>query len=287
MLSSRKSLGYFVAGISIAINLILFVGKYWVGIKFHSIAMEADAWHSLSDTLTSLIVILGFWISAKPPDKQHPFGHGRAEEIGALIIGTLLAVVAFTFFIRAIEKLWQGESATFGNIAIIVFVFSVFIKEALAQYTIYIGKKIDSPSLIADGWHHRSDSLSSGLIVIGAFVGTYYWWIDGFMALGVSLLIGYITFNILRKTIQSMLGEALDPTLDKKIKNIITNTFPQISHVHHLRAHRYGDHVEVTLHIMLPSNMNLKQAHDIAAHIEHELRIKCHIEPTVHIDPLS
>ena len=160
MFPTRKSLGYFVAGISIAINLILFVGKYWMGIKFHSIAMEADAWHSLSDTLTSLIVILGFWISSKPADKHHPFGHGRAEEIGALIIGILLAVVAFTFFIRAIERLWQGESATFGEIAIIIFVFSAFIKEALAQYTLYIGKKIASSSLIADGWHHRSDAIA-------------------------------------------------------------------------------------------------------------------------------
>jgi divalent metal cation (Fe/Co/Zn/Cd) transporter len=84
-----------------------------------------------------------------------------------------------------------------------------------------------------------------------------------------------------------MLGEALNPTLDKQIKDIIIYKFPQISHVHHLRAHRYGDHVEVTLHVMLPSQMNLKKAHDIAALIEDELRTQCHIEPTVHIDPLS
>ncbi len=286
MFPTRKSLGYFVAGISIIINVILFVGKYWVGTTFHSIAIQADAWHSLSDTLTSIIVMLGFWISSKPPDKQHPFGHGRAEEIGTLIIGTLLAVVAFTFFTRAIERLWQGESATFGDIAIIVLLFSVIIKEALAQYTLRIGKKINSSSLIADGWHHRSDAITSGLIIIGALVGTRYWWIDGVMALGISLLIGYVTFDILKKSIESMLGEAPDTSLDKKIKEIIYHNFPQVSHVHHLRVHRYGDHVEVTLHIMLPAHMNLEEAHDIVAFIEDELRTKCQIEPTVHIDPL-
>jgi cation diffusion facilitator family transporter len=286
MFSTRKSLGYFVAGLSIAINIILFAGKYWVGITFQSIAIQADAWHSLSDTLTSIIVILGFWISAKPPDKQHPFGHGRAEEIGTLIIGTLLAVVAVTFFTRAIERLLQGESATFGDIAIIVLLFSVIIKEALAQYAFRMGKKINSSSIIADGWHHRSDAITSGLIALGAFIGTRYWWIDGVMALGVSFLIGYVTFDILKKSIRSMLGEAPDRNLDRKIKEIITHNFPQVSNVHHLRVHRYGEHVEVTLHIMLPAHMNLDEAHTIAVSIEDELRTKCQIEPTVHIDPL-
>ncbi len=286
MFSTRKSLGYFVAGLSIAINIILFAGKYWVGITFQSIAIQADAWHSLSDTLTSIIVILGFWISAKPPDKQHPFGHGRAEEIGTLIIGTLLAVVAVTFFTQAIERLLQGESATFGDIAIIVLLFSVIIKEALAQYAFRIGKKINSSSIIADGWHHRSDAITSGLIALGALIGTRYWWIDGVMALGVSFLIGYVTFDILKKSIGSMLGEAPDRNLDKKIKEIITHNFPQVSNVHHLCVHRYGDHVEVTLHIMLPAHMNLDEAHHISASIEDELRTKCQIEPTVHIDPI-
>ena len=287
MFSTRKSLGYFVAGLSITINIILFVGKYWVGITIHSIAIQADAWHSLSDTLTSIIVILGFWISSKPPDKQHPFGHGRAEEIGTLIIGVLLAVVAFTFFTRAIERLLQGTSATFGDIAIIVLLFSVIIKEALAQYAFWIGKKIDSSSIIADGWHHRSDAITSGFIVIGAIVGTHYWWIDGVMAFGVSLLIGYIAFDVLKKSIGSMLGEAPDTNLEKKIKGIIHHNFPQVSNVHHLCVHRYGDHVEVTLHIMLPAHISLGEAHDIAVSIEDELRIQCQIEPTVHVDPLS
>jgi len=286
MFSTRKSLGYFVAGISIAVNVILFWGKYRVGITFHSIAIQADAWHSLSDTLTSIIVILSFWISSRPPDKEHPFGHGKAEEIGTLIIGTLLAVVAVTFFTRAIERLWQGESATFGNIAIIFLLFTVIIKELLAQYTLWIGKNITSSVLIADGWHHRSDAITSGLIALGALIGTRYWWIDGIMALGVSFLIGYVTFDILKKSIQSMLGEAPDRNLDKKIKKIITHSFPQVSNVHHLRVHRYGDHVEVTLHIMLPAHMHLEEAHNIATLIEDELRKKCQIEPTVHIDPL-
>lgn len=286
MFSTRKSLGYFVAGLSITINIILFVGKYWAGIAIHSIAMQADAWHSLSDTLTSIIVILGFWLSSKPPDKQHPFGHGRAEEIGTLVIGTLLAVVAFTFFIRAIERLLQGTSATFGDIAIIILLFSVIIKEALAQYAFRIGEKIDSSSIIADGWHHRSDAITSGLIVIGAIVGTHYWWIDGVMAFGVSLLIGHVAFDILKKSIGSMLGEAPDKNIEKKIKGIIHHNFLQVSNVHHLRVHRYGDHVEVTLHIMLPAHMSLGEAHDIAVSIEDELRIQCQIEPTVHVDPL-
>jgi cation diffusion facilitator family transporter len=281
----RISLGYLAGGLSVIINIILFLVKYWVGIEFQSISMEADAWHTLSDTLTSLVVILGFWISSIPPDKHHPFGHGRAEAIGALIIGTLLAVAAFTFFTRSLERLQQGESAMFGDIAIYVFLASVIIKETLAQYSLRMGKKIQSEALIADGWHHRTDAIASGVIVLGAVLGGQVWWIDGAMGVGVSCLILYTVYSIFKRVIGSLLGEHPGSALKETIETLIETEFPEVSHVHHLHIHRYGDHIEATLHIMLPATMNLQEAHDIAQSIEKKLRDHCQIEATVHMDP--
>lgn len=285
MRRERISLGYRIGGLSVIINVLLFMVKYWVGIEFQSISMEADAWHTLSDTLTSLVVILGFWIASKPPDKQHPFGHGRAEAIGAIIIGTLLAVAAFTFFTRSLERLQEGDSASFGDLALLVFFAAVIVKEVMAQFSIRLGKKIRSEALIADGWHHRTDAIASGVIVVGGVFGGEIWWIDGIMGVGVSLLIGYTVYTIFKRVIGSLLGEHPGSALERKIETLIQNEFPQVSDVHHLHIHRYGDHMEATLHVMLPATMNLQEAHDIAQGIEKKLREQYQIEATIHMDP--
>jgi cation diffusion facilitator family transporter len=123
--------------------------------------MTADAWHTLSDTLTSVVVILGFWISSRLEDEEHPFGHGRAEVIATIIIATLLAVVGINFLKDSIQQLIVQRSASFSTVGLVVFAISVVIKEGLARFSIWAGKKTDSKSLIADGWHHRSDALAS------------------------------------------------------------------------------------------------------------------------------
>jgi len=140
-------IGYEVAWISIALNIVLFALKYWAGLTFHSVAMIADAWHTLADSLTSLVVIAGFWIACRPADEKHPFGHGRAEAIGSIIIGTLLAVIGFHFLMESLSKLKNYEPAEFGIPAIIIFTASTVAKEGLAQISIWAGKKIRFPFL--------------------------------------------------------------------------------------------------------------------------------------------
>ncbi len=117
----KTSIGYLEGTVSIIVNTLLFGLKYWVGIKTFSIAIIADAWHTLSDSLTSLVVIIGFKVSSKPADKKHPFGHGQAEIISSVIIGTLLALVGISFLIASIQKFINHQSASYGNLAIAVF----------------------------------------------------------------------------------------------------------------------------------------------------------------------
>jgi cation diffusion facilitator family transporter len=278
--------GYTEGLLSVGINVLLFGLKYWAGIKSGSVAMIADAWHTMSDTFTSLIIVASFWIAARPADEQHPFGHGRAETIGAIIIGTLLAVIGFTFLKESIMRLQHYQAANFAPVAIIVFGISVIVKEALAQFSLWAGRKIQSHALLADGWHHRSDAIASGLIVIGALSGAYLWWIDGVMGIAVSLLIFYVTYGIFKGAVSSILGENPDPKIEAKIKNLVKEIAPAASCLHHVHIHRYGDHVELTLHCKLPYEMNLKEAHDLATNVEEAIRKEMHVEPTIHIEPL-
>jgi len=285
MQNKPQLLGYTEGLLSIGINVLLFGLKYWAGIKSDSVSMIADAWHTMSDTFTSLIIVVSFWIAARPADEHHPFGHGRAEAIGAIIIGTLLAVVGVTFLKESIMRLQNYEAANFASFAIIIFGISVILKEGLAQYSIWAGRKIQSQALLADGWHHRSDAIASGLIVIGALSGAYLWWIDGVMGIAVSVLILYATYKILKGAMSSILGEKPDPLIEEKIKNLIQDIAPAASCLHHVHIHRYGDHVELTLHCKLPYEMNLKEAHDLASIVEEAIRKEMNVEPTLHIEP--
>lgn len=215
------SLGFIEGWLSITVNLLLFVLKFWVGIKADSVAMKADAWHTLSDSFTSLVVLFGFWISRRKPDEQHPFGHGRAEAIGAVVIGTLLFIVGATFLQESIHRLFARQGLTFSSLAVIIFLVSVLVKEGMASFSIWAGKKIDSQSLIADGWHHSSDAVASGLIIIGTVLGRYFWWIDGVAGILVSLLIFYATYDILKVAASTLIGERPDKSLKDKLLQVV------------------------------------------------------------------
>ena len=174
--------------LSIIINTLLFGAKYWAGITTGSIAVIADAWHTLSDSLTSVVVLIGIKVSSNPADERHPFGHGRAELIGSLVIGVLLAVVAANFIADAVRKLIRHEPAHYGTLAIVATAVSIVLKELLAQVALRMGRKVASQSLVADGWHHRSDAISSVVILAGIFAGRYLWWIDAAMGIAVGCL---------------------------------------------------------------------------------------------------
>jgi len=282
----KTFIGYLEGTISIILNTLLFGLKYWVGIKTFSIAIIADAWHTLSDSLTSMVVIIGFKVSSKPADKKHPYGHGQAEIISSIIIGTLLAVVGVNFLIASIQKFVNHQSASYGNLAVIVFIISVIVKEGLAQFSIRAGKKINSQSLIADGWHHRSDALVSLMILVGIFTGRHFWWVDSIMGVIVSLVIFYTTYIILKETISTLIGEEASKDFEAEIRKIVTNNVSHDVKLHHLHSHKYGDNKELTFHIRLPAGMRLEEAHRIAEELENKIREEMNIEATIHVEPI-
>lgn len=163
-MDQHSKLGYREGLVSVILNLLLFVLKYYAGIASASLALIADAWHTLSDSLTSLVVIFGIKLSSKKPDKEHPFGHGRWEQISALIIAILLALIGVEFMKDAIAKLRGHEAADFGWLAYLATVASIVLKEGLARNAFYIARKTGNAAVKADGWHHRSDALSSLMV---------------------------------------------------------------------------------------------------------------------------
>lgn len=284
--NSYHNLAIIEGWLSIITNTILFVFKYWVGIITGSIAIMADAWHTLSDSVSSIILLIGARVTTKPADDEHPFGHGRAELITALIIGVFLTIVAFNFLMESIGHLRHRESTTYGIPAIVVISLSIIFKEGLAQYAFWAGKKTGYKVLKADAWHHRSDAIASFLILIGIFMAPYFWWIDGVLGLIVSLLIGYAAFDILKDTIHPLLGEEPSENLVEQIRNICHKNTQMPIDIHHIHVHKYGQHTEITFHMRLAASITLEQSHKIASDIEHSLREELNVEATIHMEPI-
>jgi cation diffusion facilitator family transporter len=283
---TKQKLGYLEGWISIVLNTLLFGIKFWAGSRIGSVSMQADAWHTLSDTLTSVVVIIGFWIMAKPADTEHPFGHARSESIAALIIGVLLAIVGVYFGYESLMRILNRQAVSFSLSAILIFGVSIFLKEGLAQFAFWAGRKAGSQAVAADGWHHRSDAIASALIVVGALLGGSLWWVDGALGIGVSLLIVWTAISIVRGTSSTLLGEAIDEEMRRAVLETVRKECPEVNDVHHIHVHRYGNAIELTLHIRVPGSMSVSESHGISMRLEDRLRRDLSMETTVHIEPL-
>ena len=287
MLSKNDKLSYSEGIISILVNFVLFGLKYWAGIVSGSVALIADAWHTLSDSLSSVFVVAGVKLSSKKPDKEHPFGHGRWEQITSIFIGFLLGIIAYEFLRESIIRFNNKEAANFGTVAIVVTVVSILMKEGLAQYAFHVGRKTKNLTVKADGWHHRTDALSSVIVLVGIMLRSYFWWIDSVLGIIISLMIAWAAFEIIREPINKLLGEKPDEELLKQIKSIISEIDPRDLHPHHFHIHNYVRHTELTFHIKFEKDLDIETAHQIATKIEETIRERLHIESTIHIEPLG
>jgi cation diffusion facilitator family transporter len=268
-------------------NILLFVVKYWAGVVSGSVAMIADAWHTLSDSFSSVIVLIGVKIAQKPPDQEHPFGHGRAESIASIVVGVLLIMVGINFVFQGFERLIEREEAYFGKMAIIVTIISMVVKEIMAQISIRWGKRFKLQSLISDGWHHRSDAISSLVILVGIFAGPHIWWIDGVLGMAVGLLIGYSGLVILNQTFKPLLGENPDSDLTRQINAIGLSVCNADIHLHHVHIHNYGDHSEITFHMRLPGVMPLRDTYMLTSALRRRLKRDLNLNATIYLEPID
>jgi len=276
--------------VSVVVNAVLFGVKLWVGIITGSIALVADAWHTMTDSLTSIFVVAAAKLASKKPDKEHPFGHGRWELISAILIAFVLVFIGYEFFTGSIERFQNRESATYGTIAIVVTAISIVIKEMLAQYGFYIGRKTNNPVVTADGWHSRSDALSSVVVLIGIVVARFFpnlWWMDSVLGIFCALAIFYAAFEIMRESITRMLGEEPDAEFIEALDNEVSKIYENDLKIHHLHLHNYISHKELSLHIRLDGGMTVEDGHNIASAIEKMIKEKFDMDATIHVEPLK
>lgn len=292
--SSRERGIYKVTLVGSVVNLLLLVFKFLAGIMGHSAAMLADAVHSLSDFVTDVVVVFFVRISSKPQDKGHDNGHGKYETLATAIIGLLLLIVGFGILWKGISSIYDfisGEPLEKpGMIALIAALVSIIFKEILYQYTIRQGKNLNSQAVVANGWHHRSDALSSIGTAIGIggaiLLGEHWRVLDPIAAVIVSLFIIKVAIQLLIPCVDELLEKSLPDDVEKLIEQALVS-FPGVSEPHHLRTRRIGSYCAIEVHVRMDGQMTLEEAHDKTTAIERQLKdmfgdgtlINIHVEP--------
>lgn len=248
-------------------NVVLFIFKLVAGIIGHSAAMISDSIHSLSDVLSTFVVIIGVKLSNKEADNDHPYGHERFESVAAIILAGILLATGFGIGKSGIETIIAGDYSSIiipGRVALIAAIVSVVVKEAMYWYTRAAAKKTNSGALMADAWHHRSDALSS----IGSFFGVLgarigFPVMDSLAGLVISFFIIKVSIDIFRDAISKMTDRAIDDDLEEEIRNVALSHEGVIG-VDRLSTRMFGDKIYVDMEISLERHSLLHVSHGIA-----------------------
>ena len=292
--SEREKKIYHVTLVGSAVNIVLIVLKFIAGAIGRSAAMTADAIHSLSDLVTDIIVLVFIRISGKPGDSDHSYGHGKFETMATLIVGLILLFVglgvAYSGIISVIASLKGHTPQPPGMLALIVAVISIILKEWTYRFTVSRGRSLDSPAVIANAWHHRSDAFSSiGTLagIAGAmFLGERWRILDPVAAVIVSWFIIKTGYDIIRPCIDELLEKSLPPETAAEIAELIKSV-PDVVGIHRLRTRRIGHNIAIEVHIRVDGNMTVHAAHELTREIERHLRQKYGEETHIalHVEP--
>lgn len=284
----RKKVGYFSGLIGTSLNVTLGVSKFLIGIFANSVSITADAVNNFSDAIYSFATVLGFEFSSAPPDKDHPYGHGRVEYITTLIISMMIMLVGLQFTKTSIERIISPEKIVMNKIGIAFLVVSIFVKLWMSLFNRKLGKAIDSSILRATSVDCLSDVCTTSVVLIAMIFADYTTFpIDGVVGLVVSAFILFSGFSLAKETVSELIGEAPDNEFAKKISDEIEK-FDGVLGVHHLSFHKYG-HLQTiaTADVEVSADMSLVKAHNLVTIIEKEIRDNYEISLIIHIDPVG
>lgn len=286
----EKKIAYKVSIISIVVNIALSIFKFLAGILSHSSAMVSDSIHSISDVVSTIIVIIGVKLSNKEADKEHPYGHEKIECIASLLLAIILFITGLSIGYQGIMNIINKTYLNIfipGILALIAAIVSIAIKEAMYWYTRYYAKKINSTALMADAWHHRSDALSS----IGSFIGILASRIgfpicDSVATIVICIFIVKASIDILMDAINRLIDKSCDTETIEKIKDTIMED-SNVINIDSIMTRLFGNKIYVDVEIELNRNLNLVDAHEIAEKVHEQVEKKV---PTVkhcmvHVNP--
>ena len=282
--SVRTAYGVLASMVGIFCNVFLFVVKFVIGLLVHSVSVTADAFNNLSDAGSSIISFAGVKIASKPADAEHPFGHGRMEYIAALIVSFLVMEVGFTFLKDSFGKIKSPEILNFQLMSVVILILSIGVKLWLGLFN----RKIDSKVMMAAFTDSMGDVLTTTVTIVSLIVfkvtGVN---IDGFVGIGVALVVMWAGFGIAKDTLEPLLGEAVDPEQYQKIKRFV-ESYDGVVGSHDLIVHNYGPNRSMaSIHAEVPNNVSIEASHEVIDRIERDAIKNLGIFLVVHMDPIE
>lgn len=284
----RTSYGVMASMVGIFCNILLFAGKFTVGLVLHSVSVLADAFNNLSDAASSVIGFVGVKMASKPADQDHPFGHGRIEYIAALIVSFLVIEVGLSFLKTAVGKIREPEELAFSAISVMVLLASIGVKLWMAYFNRKLGKRIHSSVMMATATDAMGDVVTTSATVLSLlfcrFTGIN---IDGFVGVAVALVVMWAGVGIARDTLEPLIGKAVDPELYRQITDFV-ESYEGILGSHDLIVHNYGPTRSLaSIHAEVPNDVSIEISHEIIDKIEREAAKKLGIFLVIHMDPVE
>lgn len=286
--SVRTAYGVLASVVGIFCNIVLFVVKGMIGYLLHSISVMADAFNNLSDAGSSIIGLVGVKMASKPADEDHPFGHGRIEYIAALIVSFLVIEVGFTFFKDAVGKIRHPEELKFQALSVAILVLSIGVKLWMSYFNRRLGKRINSKVMLATAADAMGDVITTTATIVSIlFFGFTGINIDGFVGLGVSLVVIWAGVEIAKDTLEPLIGEAIAPEEYEKITHFVEG-YDGIVGSHDLIVHNYGPGRSMaSIHAEVPNDVEIEVSHEIIDRIERDAIKQLGIFLVIHMDPVE
>lgn len=284
----REKYGILSGAVGLACNLFLFALKLAIGLLTGAISIAADAFNNLSDGLSCLISIVGFKVSGKEPDAKHPFGYGRTEYIAGLIVSFIILLVGFEFFKTSFDRILHPAAVEASPVLIAILAVSMTVKFWMGAFNVSIGRRIDSPVLMAAGQDSRNDVITTAVVIVGIIAGKFTTLpVDGYVGVLVAAFILWSGFGIARDTVAPLLGEAADPDIAKEIERIVMQS-DYIVGVHDLIVHNYGAGRSLaSLHAEVPSDADFVAVHEIIDETEKRVKQLTGVYVVIHMDPID
>ena len=284
----RERYGVLSGAVGIACNVFLFILKVVIGLVTGSISIAADTFNNLSDGLSCMISIVGFKVSGKAPDEKHPFGYGRTEYIAGLVVAFIIVLVGFEFFKTSIDRILHPAPVAFSLVLVVILAISMLVKLWMGAFNVQIGRRIDSPVLMAAGQDSRNDVITTGVVILGMVAGQFTTLpVDGYVGVLVAAFIVWAGFGIARDTVAPLLGEAADPEIAKNIEKLVMES-EYIVGVHDLIVHNYGaGRWLASLHAEVPSDSDFVAVHEVIDEAEKRVWQRTGVYLVIHMDPID
>lgn len=284
----RNQIGSLASWTGIVLNILLVMGKVFAGIISGSVSVVADGLNNLIDAVGSVITLIGFKLSNKEADKEHPFGHGRYEYIAGFIVAVSVLLVGIELGKSSIKKIINPSSVSYGWLTLTILVVSIFIKFWMGLFSNKLGEKITSTALTAVAADSRNDALATMAVLISALISKYFAInLDGWAGLGVSIFIIYNGVMLIKETLSPIIGEAPPDELVENITNKI-RSYEYILGVNDLIIHDYGPEKQyASAHVMMPSEIDPVEGHEYIDNIEEDILDSFNVQLVIHYVPID